>query len=270
MNTRPWSFGLAAAIALTVLVWMLSLAVAGDKLTVTVTFPAPSGTDVEFIDGSGKPGSCPFVKLGIFSCNTSGASTPYLLLNSGPMFGYALSLKGTANINGLTDFGVNQIYQAWSTTPEAQWASPTPPLQTTQPMLNSANAMMDRTFELPLTELRIKPTLTYDFFKTKYNSPAAWAKCCRCSSTPEFGATEGVQATLPGWITYSATAEAITSTMGTISRWTVDSGAGATTYQSEYAMYPGNPDAPGLFTGINKFLGRYLKTCITRDRCSTP
>ncbi len=64
---------------------------------------------------------------------------------------------------------------------------------------------------------------------------------------------------MPGGITFSDSATAIPSVMGTISRWSVQA-TGGTTYQSAYAMYPASPDAPAVTLGINKFLSRYLAT----------
>lgn len=267
MNIRARSLSSAAAlvaIVLAGLIWTPLPAAAGNKLTLTVALPdgtpAPSNTDVEFLDSAGVPGTCPFIKPGTFSCNTSTVSSPSLLLKGGSLFGYTLSSNGRANVNGFTDFGVNQVFQAWGTSAEAQW-SLAMPLQITLPMLNSANAMMDRTFEFPLTEFKIKPTLTYEFFNAKYNFTSGLGKLLPLLNYGGAGtATEGIQATLPGGITFNATAKALPMAKGTISRWTVQSGAGATTYQSNYAMYPGDLDAPGLILGVNKFLGRYLKT----------
>lgn len=264
MNRVSWNLGLAAAIAVaTTVLWQPSPADAGDKLTLTVALPdgspAPSGTDVEFQDSAGKSGTCGFVKPGMFNCITTGAAPSSLLLMGGTLFGYSESLTGTANINGFTDFGVNQIYQAWDTSPGAQWSSPSP-LQITEPMLNSANAFMDRTFLLPLSDYAIKPNLTYNFFTSKYNFTSGLGKLLpQLTYGGVDTAAETIQTNLPGGINFSATATAMPTTVGTASRWTVQAG-GASTYQSTYAIYPASPDAPAVMFGVNNFLTHELAT----------
>jgi hypothetical protein len=264
MKRIRWGLGLAAAIAIaTTLVWWPWPAEAGDKLTVTVALPngspAPSGTSVQFLDSKGKAGTCSFLKLGTFNCITTGAASSSLLLVGGTQFGYAESLTGTANINGFTNFGVNQIYQAWSTSPAAQWSSPTP-LQITQPMLNSANGLMDRTFLQPLTDYKITPALTYNYFTAKYNFTSGLGKLLpQLTYLGADTAAETIQTTLPGGINFSATATAITPTFGSVSRWTVQAGD-ASTYQSAYAIYPASSDAPAVMLGVNQFLKHFLAT----------
>jgi hypothetical protein len=263
MKQSGWRFCLAVILTFgAASIWTPGSAIAG-HLTVDVAqvdgTAAISSAQVEYLDLGGKLGDCVFKKLGKFLCDTKGAMAP-LLLKGGTLYGYSETLTGFANVNGLTDFGVNQIYQSWSTSPGLQWASPTP-LRITTPMLNSANGLMDKTFLLPLTDFKIKPTLTYNFFSTKYNFTSGLGKLLPLLNYNGAGtATEAIGAALPGGVTFSAMAKANIVTRGTITNWTVSNGSGATTYQSAYGMYPAAPEAPAVYLGISKFLKRELAT----------
>lgn len=234
-----------------------------DKLAVQVMIRAgivaPSDTFVAYLDFKGALGTCTSSKPGSFSCDTTSA-TPPLLLKGGSLFGYSTSTTGTANINGITDFGVNNIYQALNTSADAQWSPGTSPMVITPVMLNSGNALLDRVFLQPLTAYKIKSPLTYNFFTTKFNTKSGFGKLLpQLTYTGVGTATESIQTTLPDGTAFTGSGTAIPSHLGTVGSWTVQSPHG-TTYQSAYAMYPSSPNAEPVYQGISTFLKNFLAT----------
>jgi hypothetical protein len=259
-----WGSKLAfAAMAVAVMLICRTAAAAprAQQIKITVSLlqgtPAPSSLGVQFLDAGGTLGDCSSRKAGTFTCDTTGATAP-LLLKGGTLYGYSTSLTGNAAINGITDLGVNQIFQAWNTSPNEQWVPSTPPIQIPQPVLYSGNALLDRTFLQPLIDYKIKSPLTYDFFSSKYKFKSGLGKLLDNLSYSGIGtATEGVDTTLPGGISFGATMSAMSSVQGTLSRWTVQA-SGGISYQSAYAKFPVSPDAPAVFKGVQNFYNGFL------------
>jgi hypothetical protein len=126
------------------------------------------------------------------------------------------SLTRKAVINGITDLDINQIDQSWNTIPTEQWISSRPPIQISQPMLLSANALPDHTFLERLIYYKIKSRLTYDFFSSKYRVKSDLRKLLADFSHRGVGtATESVDNMLRGGISFSATIFAMLAVMGT-------------------------------------------------------
>lgn len=168
--------------------------------------------------------------------------------------------SGLANVNGLTDYAINNIYQAWNTSPSAQWSPGMPPLVITPAVLNSASVLLDVQFQQPMLAFQVKSPLTFDFFGSKFNSKSGLGKLLpQLSYTGVGTANEIIQMTLPGEAGFTASGTAVPSHLGTVGSWTVQAPRG-TTYQSAYAMYPSSPDAPAVYQGVNNFLKNFMAT----------
>jgi hypothetical protein len=261
--TRIWgSYLVSGAIAAAlVLICRPAAAEPRQQIKITVSLlggsPAPRSTGVQFLDSTGAVGDCRSRKDGKFVCDTNGAVPP-LLLRGGSLFGYSPFQTGKAAINGISDLGLTQIYQSWNTSPSEQWVPSTPPIQIPQAVLYSSNALLDRTFLQPLIAYKIKSPLTYDFFSNKYKFKAGLGKLLDSLSYSGIGtATEGVDTTLPGGISFDATMSAMPTIQGTLSRWTVQA-SGGISYQSAYAKFPESPDLPLVFKGVQNFYGGFL------------
>jgi hypothetical protein len=258
---------LRAGMIVTVVVAMVlarsSNAAAGPS-SLVVTAASPIGqavndaTLMEVADSAGVTRMLAKLSPGVFKADTTGLQPP-ILIKGDNLFSVSLTGKGTANVNGITDLGVNQIYQAQNTNALAQFGSLTP-IKITPLQLRVESSLINNVYGLTYADFKIKPNL--DLFTTKFTlgKPGLGALLTK-STFNGFGTPiENVTATLSN-STLAGTFTADNSVHWSWANWTQTALSSSSVSGSfDYTLIPTVPGVATAYNSVNSFLqGPYLK-----------
>jgi len=228
-----------------------------------------SETVVQLLDTTGKGGICDLVKLvpgsdsGSYKCTTTGLVPPLLLMmqpsnSNPPLYGVSETGLGTANINPITDFGIEELYLGLGTSASLQWSSVSP-LPITPPIFGSSLGLLDRTFAQPMVAYKFSPqvALTYDYYETKPTK--GFLQMLQQFTFDGIGgtSTDTAQITLPGSVNFSASITPLPSVSGSSSHWTVQASTGKS-YFYEFASYPIVSDAPSIYSAVGGYYTNFF------------
>jgi hypothetical protein len=227
--------------------------------------PVSSQTLVSFRDLSGAPGICDPRAVGIFSCDTTGKTPPFLTManvNGGPEFGYVVTVvKSGSNdfhLNSFVDLATNQAFFAsYNKSGADEWSQPTPDVLSL-PALASSNAAVARMLFNPMVDYSLSPTqaLTLNFFNGKYLNGV---NQLLTGITPGGvgNSTETMNATLPSGSIFNGTVTALPTLGASTWNWNVKGPNGAVTYQSAFSYYPTQSDAASVYGAAGSLFINY-------------
>jgi len=196
---------------------------------------------------------------GVFKADTTGLQDP-LLIKADNLFGVSLTGKGFANVDGVTDLAVNQIYQVQNTNAFVQFGSLTP-IQITPLQLRVESSLINNMYGLTYADFKIKPTL--DLFTTKFKlGKPGYGALLNQSTFSGFGTPiEDVTTTLSN-STLAGTFTADHGIHWSWANWTqTASSPPAVSGSFDYTVIPTLPGAALAYNSANSFLQTsYLKT----------
>jgi hypothetical protein len=139
------------------------------SLIVTAADPVGNAiTDASLMalaDSSGTTRMLTMLSPGVFKSDTSGLQVP-IEIKGGNFYSFSFTVKGTANVNGVTDEILNGIYQAQGTNAAAQFGAASP-LLITPLQLRLETALTNNFYQSAYLDFKIKPN--FNLFTTKFN-----------------------------------------------------------------------------------------------------
>jgi hypothetical protein len=190
---------------------------------------------------------------GVFKADTTGLIPP-ILIKGDNFFGVSLTGRGSANANGITDLGVNQIYQAQNTNALAQFGLMTP-LLITPLQVRVESSLINSVYGLAYTDFKIKPNFDLFAGKFKLGKPGFGALLDQSTFTGFGTPIENVTTTL-SHSTLAGTFTADNSVHWPWANWTQTASSSWLVFSGslDYTLIPTLPGAALAYNSVNSFL----------------